>query len=197
MLKKYVYKMFPEGPITLELIRDMFEQWKEITSIMERMWIKGMNLLKFMTDDNYPVRLESLSRHDTENFIHYEPIHQEYLVYIRYTSLLIDSFSEPDQEGRYYEFSAVPIQKVFVNSAGERDIPRMPKEDYYRIKVIQGIAKHFTVNCPTIDKFISSYEHKLEQASGAHQSERLSDAFAVQSFQEDITMICSEISNSL
>ncbi|MBU7315033.1 opine metallophore biosynthesis dehydrogenase [Paenibacillus oleatilyticus] len=195
--KKYVYKMYPEGPITQYLIRDMLAQWKEITSMIETMNMKGINLLKFMTDDNYPVRLESLSRHDIDNFNELETIHQQYLLYIRYTSLLIDPFSEPDQEGKYFDFSAVPIRTLFVSREGEWDIPRMPKEDYYRIKIIQGIATYVGSKCPTIDKFIRTYESKIEQAAQAHQGERLSDAFVVRSFAEDLQMICSEIGKRL
>jgi staphylopine/pseudopaline/yersinopine synthase len=195
-IKKYVYKIYPEGPITQYLIRDMLAQWKEMMNILEKIKIERINLLKFMTDDNYPVRLESLSRDDLENFNHLEMIHQEYLLYIRYTSLLIDPYSEPDQDGRYFDFSAVPIRKMFINREGYWDIPRMPKEDYYRIKIIQGIAKYLDCDCPTIDKFISTYEHKIEEVAQAHKNEGLSHAFVVQSFAEDLQMICSEIGKS-
>ncbi|TYS59546.1 DUF2338 family protein [Sutcliffiella horikoshii] len=191
--KKYVYKIYPEGPITQYLIRDMLSQWKEIMNVLEEINIKSINLLKFMTDDNYPVRLESLSRQDIESFNHLETIHQEYLLYIRYTSLLMDPFSEPDENGRYFDFSAVPIRKIFVNREGFLDIPRMPKEDYYRIKIIQGIARYLDLKCPTIDKFIKTYESKIVEVAQSHENELLSDAFVVQSFDEDLNMICSEI----
>ncbi|EGL14988.1 hypothetical protein HMPREF9413_1254 [Paenibacillus sp. HGF7] len=192
--KKFVYKMFPEGPITPGLIRDMVACWKEMTAIIRKLNIDGLNLLKFMTDDNYPVRPESLSRHEIENFLHFETIHQEYLVYIRYTSLLIDPFSEPDQDGKYFDFSAVPIRQIFVNHEGYWDIPRMPKEDYYRIKIIQGIARYVDSSCPTIDTFIATYERKIEEAARHRlQGELLSDAFTVQSFEEDLKRIRSEI----
>ncbi|MNZ71283.1 hypothetical protein D3C78_896420 [compost metagenome] len=192
-VKKYVYKMFPEGPITQDLIRNMLAAWKEIMAILSLLHIPRINLLKFMTDDNYPVRPESLSRHDIDNFVQLEAIHQEYLVYVRYTSLLIDPFSEPDQHGRYFDFSAVPIRQIFVDGEGYWDIPRMPKEDYYRTKIIQGIAKQLNVVCPTIDKFIAAYERRLEKASLALQGQKLSDAFVVQRFEEDLKMICTEI----
>ncbi|MFC9599682.1 opine metallophore biosynthesis dehydrogenase [Peribacillus butanolivorans] len=195
--KKYVYKLYPEGPITQYLIRDMLAQWKEIMNILGKLNIKNLNLLKFMTDDNYPVRLESLSRHDIEDFNHLEAIHQEYLLYIRYTALLIDPFSEPDKNGKYFDFSAVPIRKMFVNREAYLDIPRMPKEDYYRIKIIQGIAKYLNVNCPTIDKFIKTYENKIEKVAQSNEGELLSNAFVVQSFDEDLNMICSEIGKSI
>ncbi|MEK3883366.1 opine metallophore biosynthesis dehydrogenase [Paenibacillus sp. PL2-23] len=191
--RKYVYKLYPEGPITQELIRDMLAQWKEITSILAALGVDGVNLLRFMTDDNYPVRPESLSRRDIEEFVGLEPIHQEYLLYIRYASLLIDPFSTPDEQGRYYDFSAVPFRALFVNLEGELDIPRMPKEDYYRLKIIQGIARHLQVACPTIDRFLSLYEAKLAEASGVGHDVPLSRAFQAQSFEEDLAIICKHI----
>ncbi|MFC9711836.1 opine metallophore biosynthesis dehydrogenase [Paenibacillus sp. NPDC056933] len=195
-IRKYVYKIYPEGPVTQYLVRDMRAQWNEIMTITDRLRIKDVNLLQFMTDDNYPVRLESLSRQDIENFNQLQDLHQEYLLYIRYTSLLIDPFSEPNPEGKYFDFSAVPFRKMFINQDGYLDIPRMPKEDYYRIKIIQGIARHLVVHCPTIDTFIAKYEAKLQEVARIHPDQNLSDAFVVQSFAEDIRMICSGLANS-
>ncbi|NQX66002.1 opine metallophore biosynthesis dehydrogenase [Paenibacillus alba] len=196
-IQKYVYKMYPEGPITQYLIRDMLAQWKEIMNMLDALRIKRLNLLQFMTDDNYPVRLGSLSRDDIENFSHFETIHQEYLLYIRYTSLLIDPFSEPNEDGKYFDFSAVPFRNIFMNKEGELDIPRMPKEDYYRIKIIQGMMTHLGLPCPTIDKFLHTYERKLVEAAGFHQKLKQSAAFATQSFNEDIQRICSEINKEM
>lgn len=195
-IRKYVYKIYPEGPVTQYLVRDMRAQWNEIMTITDRLRIQGVNLLQFMTDDNYPVRLESLSRQDIEDFNQLQDLHQEYLLYIRYTSLLIDPFSEPSPEGKYFDFSAVPFRKMFINQDGALDIPRMPKEDYYRIKIIQGIARHLQVSCPTIDTFIAKYEAKIQEVARAHPDQNLSDAFVVQSFDEDIRMICSGLANS-
>lgn len=191
--RKYVYKLYPEGPITQQLIRDMLAQWKEITNLLTALNIDGINLLQFMTDDNYPVRPESLSRQDIDGFAGLEPIHQEYLLYIRYASLLIDPFSEPGEDGKYYDFSAVPFRTLFVNSEGQLDIPRMPKEDYYRLKMIQGIARHLQAACPTIDRFLQTYEAKLADAASSRQGESVSRAFQAQSFEEDLAIICSGI----
>lgn len=194
---KYVYKLYPEGPITQHLIRDMLAQWQEMMEILKRLNIKPLNLLRFMTDDNYPVRLESLSRSDIEEFEQLDSIHQEYLLYIRYTSLLIDPFSTPDEAGRYFDFSAVPIRKMYRNLEGELDIPRMPKEDYYRIKIIQGIARFLEVQSPTIDKLIRTYEDKLAKVAEVHHDQKLSEAFSIRSFEEDLTRITSEMGKEL
>ncbi|TDV44230.1 opine metallophore biosynthesis dehydrogenase [Actinophytocola oryzae] len=190
---KYVYKLVPEGPVAPSLVHEMVAQWKELTEICRQMGVPGVNLLRFMVDDSYPVREESISRRDVERFERLPSIHQEYLVYVRYASLLVDPFSEPDADGRYFDFSAIPIRRVFVDGAGRWEVPRMPKEDYYRTKVIQGVARHMGVACPTIDTLIARYEHALEDAGRAHTDRPLSDAFVVRDFREDVAMICDEI----
>lgn len=190
---KFVYKLYPEGPITPPLIRNMLSQWKEVMNLLQQMGITGINLLQFMVDDNYPIATESLSREDIENFIDLEPIHQEYLLYVRYASLLIDPFSEPDSKGRYFDFSAVPIRTVFTNKEGKQDIPRMPQEDYYRIKMIQGFARHTGTPCPTIDQLIRNYEYHLQQYIEAHPEEPLSTAFQIHHHDEDYNRIQNRI----
>ncbi|WP_046214107.1 opine metallophore biosynthesis dehydrogenase [Paenibacillus wulumuqiensis] len=192
-IPRYVYKLYPEGPITQQLIRSMLAQWQEITAILKQLNITGINLLKFMTDDNYPVLPASLGREDIENFNHLPPIHQEYLLYVRYASLLIDPFSESDSSGRYFDFSAVPFRKVFTNQEGQRDIPRMPQEDYYRIKIIQGISHHTGTPCPVIDEFVHRYESTIREYARNHPGGPLSRAFTVQDFHEDLTRICGAI----
>ncbi len=195
---KYVYKLYPEGPITQEMIHHLCNHWQEIMDIIKKLNIKPLNLLKFMVDDNYPLHPESIARQDIENFEQLPAIHQEYLLYVRYASLLIDPFSQPDNNGRYFDFSAVPIRKIFMNCEGLLDIPRMPKEDYYRLKIIQGVAKAVQVECPTIDHFIQIYEEKLRTITSSTIDALLSDAFTVQTFSVDIEMICYELQvNSL
>lgn len=190
---KYVYKLVPEGPITPALVNDIVNQWKEVGHIVGKMGLKGVNLLRFMVDDSYPVRPESISRADVERFEELPPVHQDYLVYVRYASLLVDPFSEPDAEGRYFDFSAVPLRRIFVNGEGQWDVPRMPKEDYYRTKVIQGVARYLGVDCPTIDKLLARYEGAIEEAARVHAGEPLSDAFVVRDFREDLDLICEEV----
>ncbi|ASW56911.1 opine metallophore biosynthesis dehydrogenase [Plantactinospora sp. KBS50] len=193
---RYVYKLFPEGPITPTLVNEMVCQWKELTGIVNAMGHSGVNLLQFMLDDSYPVRPESISRQDIERFEKLPAIHQEYLVYVRYASLLVDPFSEPDQAGRYFDFSAIPIRHTFVDGAGRWEVPRMPKEDYYRTKIIQGVARHLGSPCPTVDRLIARYERRIGEAARALAGESLSDAFLVRDFRADLDMICDEISTT-
>jgi len=195
--QKYVYKIYPEGPITPLLMKNMLNQWKEIMKVLSQLNVKQMNLLKFMTEDNYPVRRESLSLKDIENFNELKSIHQQYLLYVRYASLLVDPFSEPDEKGRYFDFSAVPIQTVFMNKEKEMDIPRMPKEDYYRLKMIQSIARYLESDCPTIDHFLNAYEDKVKAFSEVNKEKKLSSAFSNLAFEEDIKMIYEELDKSV
>ncbi|MFC9538691.1 opine metallophore biosynthesis dehydrogenase [Lysinibacillus sp. NPDC056959] len=190
---KYVYKLYPEGPITYTMIRHLLNHWKEMMKIVTHVNIQPLNLLKFMVDDNYSLQPSSIARQDVEDFEKLESIHQEYLLYIRYASLLIDPFSKPDQEGRYFDFSAVPIKRIFMNHEGIWDIPRMPKEDYYRLKIIQGVARALKLECPTIDQFIFTYEQKLKQVVASSEQMSFSEAFQIKTFSKDINMICKEL----
>lgn len=194
---KFVYKLFPEGPITMQLIKELLRQWEEISALVRKLGGAPVNLLQFMVDDNYPVRPESLPRHEIDRFPQLSPVQQQYLLFVRYASLLIDPFSEPDEAGKYFDFSAVPIRHIFINHEGAWDIPRMPKEDYYRIKIIQGIAKDAGLQCPMIDAFIDRYEHMLSAAARKLQGETLSEAFTIQSFERDIRRICRQLLPSI
>ncbi|MFF2175841.1 opine metallophore biosynthesis dehydrogenase [Lysinibacillus sp. NPDC058147] len=192
-ITKYAYKLYPEGPITYTMIRHLLNYWKEMMAIVKHFNIQPLNLLKFMVDDNYPLQPESIARQEIEDFNKLEPIHQEYLLYIRYASLLIDPFSIPNQEGRYFDFSAVPLRRIFKNHDGEWDIPRMPKEDYYRVKIIQGIANSLKLKSPTLDHFVQIYEEKLQQVEALSENKLYSEAFQVKSFSQEIEMICKEL----
>ncbi|MOA04032.1 hypothetical protein D3C78_1235650 [compost metagenome] len=189
---KYAYKFYPEGPITQYVIHDLLMQWEEITGILNGFNVERFNLLQFMNDDNYPVRSESLSREDIHNFTLFSAIKQQYLLYIRYASLLIDPFSVPDANGRYFDFSAVPIQRVYQNEAGYWCVPRIPNEDYYRLKILQGIARNLAIRTPTIDKMINLYEHKLKLFAMTHRDCLLSDDFTLKNLDEEVTIICHE-----
>jgi len=72
----------------------------------------------------------------------------------------------------------------------------MPKEDYYRVKIIQGIAKALKLKSPTLDYFVQTYEGKLQQVVASQENKIYSDAFQVKSFSQEIEMICKELISS-
>lgn len=161
--KKYMYKLFPEGPITPQRIKTMVRLWKEISTLMNELGAKPINLLPFLNDDNYPVPAECIQREDIDNFSEYEEVKQEYLLYIRYASILIDPFSNPDHEGRYFEFSAVPFNKAEEEDQGVWSIPRIPFEDYQKLIVIYGLAENAGIPMPEMKRLIKNFESECKQ----------------------------------
>ncbi|MFX0547760.1 opine metallophore biosynthesis dehydrogenase [Hathewaya histolytica] len=172
---KYVYKLYPEGPITMKTIEVMCYLWKEISNVYRHLKIKPMNLLKFLNDDNYPVLEESISREDIDNFTKYSQIKQEYLLYVRYSSILIDPFSIPDEEGRYFEFSKVSYPKVYKDNFGKWNIPRMPFEDYRKIKLLYSIGLMLNVEMRTTKELIDVFDMYLNRFINDKGKENMSN----------------------
>lgn len=172
-IPKYLYKIYPEGPITQYAIRDMLELWKELSGLIILLKGTPINLLKFLNDDNYPVFEETISRYDIENFEKFNEIKQQYLLYIRYTSILVDPFSEPDNNGRYYEFSNVKYMRVYKDQNGQLVIPRIPLEDYKKLKSVYELAKKIKYRTPKIKSFIDIFENYIKEYIKKNPSEVL------------------------
>jgi len=186
---RYVYKLYPEGPITPSLIHTMAQAWRELNAVTEALGGQGVNLLHFMLADGYPVHPESIAPAKATNFEKLSTVEQEYLLYVRYATLLIDPYSQPDEQGRYFDFSAIAFRPIYLNDDELWDIPRMPKEDYYRTKIIQGLARKHAVSCPTIDRLLESYERALEHTARKLTPQWCSPAFNVEDFAEHVEMI--------
>lgn len=185
----YVYKLFPEGPITMTLIHEMRLMWTELMNILAKFSVRSVNLLEFMVKDNYPVHPETLADDDIYSFEKLPPIHQEYLLYVRYTAILIDPFSEPDKHGRYFDFSAVPFKQLYENEQGAVHIPRMPSEDYYRTSIIQHIGKLLDVETPMIDTFMERYEQYCQDYKKHNYNRQLSSQFTMNLFKDDKSLV--------
>ncbi|MCX7570985.1 opine metallophore biosynthesis dehydrogenase [Tumebacillus sp. DT12] len=170
--RKYMYKLYPEGPITQHVIRSMRLLWEEVSALVRAFDAQPLNLLKFLNDDNYPVHEVTLSRDDVEQFESFDPVKQEYLLYVRYSSILIDPFSEPDEQGRYFEFSAVPYKQVHKDKDGNWVIPRIPYEDYKRLKLLHGLGEKVNVPMPETARLISLFEAKLREFMEAEGREK-------------------------
>lgn len=160
--KRFMYKLYPEGPITQQTIKTMVVLWKEISSLVKHLGAKPINLVQFLNDDNYPVPEECLSRSDIENFTNFEVTKQEYLLYVRYSSILIDPYSKPDQDGRYFEFSAVPFKKAISDQQESWKVPRIPFEDYQKLKVIYEVGQALGINMPRMKALIEDFEKECK-----------------------------------
>ena len=185
----YVYKLFPEGPITMTLIHEMRLMWQEMMMILKKLKVPSVNLLKFMVKENYPIRDETMREVDIESFENLSAIHQEYLLYVRYTAILIDPFSNPDDQGAYFDFSAVPYKHVDTDEQGVIHIPRMPSEDYYRTLIIQAIGRALNVATPMIDTLLLRYENTVKQYCDTHLHQQLSRQFELHHFKQDLALV--------
>jgi len=187
--KKSMYKLYPEGPITQTTIRTMRLLWTEISTFVRQFGAEPVNLLKFLNDDNYPVLEETLSRADIETFPDVEPTRQEYLLYVRYSSILIDPFSTPDEHGRYFDFSAFPYKQVHQNEHGQWVIPRVPYEDYKRLKLLHGLAARMQVPMPVTARLIERFEAQLQAFVAAKGREQIQADFLRDTTPEEVDII--------
>ncbi|WP_051217245.1 opine metallophore biosynthesis dehydrogenase [Paenibacillus assamensis] len=188
---KSMYKLYPEGPITSQVIHAMAELWREISRFLISCGCEPINLLQFMNDDNYPVRQESLSRYEIEHFVELEPIHQEYMLYVRYSSLLIDPFSSSDEQGKYFDFSAVPYKQIYQDACGRWMIPRIPLEDYKRLKALYGMAEFMKVQMPQTLQLIQLFEQRLQQFIAEKGASAIHPEMLIDSTIEDVNAIFS------
>ncbi|MEZ9069379.1 opine metallophore biosynthesis dehydrogenase [Vibrio atlanticus] len=160
---KYMYKLFPEGPITTETIHTLVELWRDISRLIIHFQGTPFNLLQFLNDDNYPVQPETIRRSQIEEFMSLTPIEQEYLVYVRYSAILIDPFSKPDANGYYFNFSAVPYAKGKVNE-GKLFLPRIPKEDLQTLYWLKVLGREYGITLPSINRVLSTFESWLSRS---------------------------------
>jgi hypothetical protein len=114
-----------------------------------------------------------------------DAVKQEYLLYIRYSSILIDPFSEPDENGRYFDFSAFPYKQVYKDKDGKWVVPRIPLEDYKRLKLLHALGERLNVDMPQTANLIELFEAKLQAFIQEEGSEQFrSDLLADQAPQE-------------
>lgn len=156
--KRYLYKLYPEGPITKYVISDMLETYYEIMELYEKMGIEKINLLKFL-NDSYPVLDESIKIQEINSFCEKSKIQQEYLLYVRYTSILIDPFSKPNEDGEYFDFSKVNYSYIFKNKDDLWTIPRRPFEDYSKLELLYNLTKIYNTNGKTLEKYLNIYKN--------------------------------------
>ncbi|KYM46669.1 opine metallophore biosynthesis dehydrogenase [Fusobacterium necrophorum] len=166
--KRYIYKLYPEGPITKYSIRDMVELYHEIMELYQKMGIETFNLLQFL-NDSYPVLEETLHLDEIMNFTQRTKEEQVFLLYVRYCCILIDPYSIPDEEGRYFDFSKVEYSKIYLDKENKWTIPRRPAEDYTKLNLLFYLSKYYDSMNTTMKKCLKKYEefyHSLTLEKG-------------------------------
>ncbi|HGE8502246.1 opine metallophore biosynthesis dehydrogenase [Serratia ureilytica] len=160
---QYLYKTHPEGPICPEAIADMLALSQDYQQLLNRLGIEAINLLRFLNDDNYPVPPRMVSRHWIDQFPQLAPTEQCYALFTRYTALLVDPYSEPDAQGRYYDFSAVRVARVFQDAQGRWRLPRVPQEDVRKLRVLVLLAQRLDVEMPAAQRLLARFQQALQR----------------------------------
>lgn len=189
--KRFVYKLYPEGPITMDTIHNMVVLHEEISDLYKKMAIPQLNLLKFL-NDTYPVLDTSIKQPYIKNFLNLTRTKKEYLLYVRYASILIDPFSIPDKDGKFFDFSRVEYSKIYLNDKNKWVIPRRPLEDYNKLNLIWHLSNFFETKNSLIAKLINCYkkyylnfENVIEKKnidSNSYLTERFDEASLIYSF---------------
>ncbi|HGM7289115.1 TPA: opine metallophore biosynthesis dehydrogenase [Serratia marcescens] len=159
---QYLYKTHPEGPICPEAIADMLALSQDYQQLLNRFGIEAINLLRFLNDDNYPVPPRMVSRRWIDQFPQLTPTEQCYALFTRYTALLVDPYSEPDAQGRYYDFSAVRVARVFQDAQGRWRLPRVPQEDVRKLRVLVLLAQRLDVEMPAAQRLLARFQQALQ-----------------------------------
>ncbi|HHP7833265.1 TPA: opine metallophore biosynthesis dehydrogenase [Serratia marcescens] len=160
---QYLYKTHPEGPICPEAIADMLALSQDFQQLLNRLGIEAINLLRFLNDDNYPVPPRMVSRRWIDQFPQLAPTEQCYALFTRYTALLVDPYSEPDAQGRYYDFSAVRVARVFQDAQGRWRLPRVPQEDVRKLRVLVLLAQRLDVEMPAAQRLLARFQQALQR----------------------------------
>lgn len=159
---QYLYKTQPEGPVCPDVIAHLWGLANDYKTLLNKLGISEINLLRFLNDDNYPVPETMLSRRWIDDFPRLSPIEQQYALFVRYTGLLVDPYSVPDAQGRYFDFSAVKVMPVYQDDAGLWHLPRVPLEDIHKLRTLLILSTRLGVAMPTAQMLLAQFQHALE-----------------------------------
>jgi len=154
----WLYKIHPEGPITLDAMHAMVALFEEVMEVLGRLGIPRFNLMRFLAEDNYPVPTEYLPTDEHERFDERSHREKAMLLFVYYAGLLVDPWSTPDAEGRFHPFSAVPMPRLRDCVEGPERVPRIPLEDYRGLLVLEGLAAALGVAVPTVARMNRTFE---------------------------------------
>jgi len=124
--------------------------------------LNPFNLLAFLHRDNYRVPSCFLEEDEVDRFPTLSTEQQGDLLYARYTGLLVDAHSDPDQDGRYFDFSAVPVTTIDFEKAS---LPRLLTEDIYHLCLLRALSRRLHLTCPAIDRLYADLHVVLSELS--------------------------------
>ncbi len=167
---KYLYKLFPEGPVERRRTELYARYAQEVMAIGSALGARPFNLLAFLHRDNYQVPVCFLEPQEVDQYPELDSRRRGDLLYARYSGLLIDSLSEPDEKGRYFDFSAVPIEGVRFDSEGTPLVPRLIGESLFQVLTLRRLAAELSLEAPALEQLWQEYLQVTESLPQAQQS---------------------------
>lgn len=159
---RYLYKLYPEGPLSPRTAWSYAGLVRDLATLFTTLGLPEWNFLEFLQAEGYPVPEVYLRAIDVARFPRYGRRRQSELLYARYTGLLVDPYSLPDKEGRYFDFSAVAISPI-----RNGVLPRMPGEELYNLWVAQGLAQTLGVRVPSLRRLLRNFQDVADTADAA------------------------------
>lgn len=190
---KYLYKLYPEGPIERRRMRLYARYVDEVMNIGSRLGVEPFNFLSFLHRDNYQVPSCFLENEEADGYPGLEVSQQGDLLFARYSGLLVDAYSQPDENGRYFDFSAVPVQKAKFTENGKVILPRLLEEDLFHLLLLREMSHRMELSCPGLEELWGDYRDLVLQLSPAKQSAL---SFVLRSLKERAVKIRSTLFQS-
>ncbi|MEZ9859533.1 opine metallophore biosynthesis dehydrogenase [Vibrio splendidus] len=161
---KYMYKLYPEGPITIGLIRNLLLHWKSVSRLLEHYSAQPINLLLLLNDEHHRVHETTIPKDKIDSFNELDQVEQEYLLYVRYSSMLInpDPLSESKHNSRVFDDSAKPYIKGQVRK-GKLQLPKNPLEALQTLYWLNHLAQHSNLISSGTFQSIEVFEHWIKE----------------------------------
>lgn len=151
---RYLYKLFPEGPVERERTRVYAAFFEEVMEVARHLGAEPFNLLQFLHRDNYPVPGCFLSEDEVLTYPSLPLERKGDLLFARYAGLLVDAGSTPDPNGRFFDFSAVAIGRA-IFSEGRLRLPRVQSEELYHLQLLRHLSRRLGLTLKTVERIWS------------------------------------------
>jgi len=165
---KYLYKLFPEGPIERRRMRLYASYVQEVMELGQQLGRPPFNFLAYLHRDVYGVPSCFLEESEVGDFPTLSSERRGDLLFARYTGLLVDSSSQPDKNGRYFDFSAVPVERVSYQGEKIR-LTRLLGEDLFHLTLLRRLSRSFHFSTPAFDQLWADFSGVLAELKPAQQ----------------------------
>ena len=174
-IPRYLYKLYPEGPVDRNRTRVYAQFFEDVMSVAEGLGARKFNLLEFLQRDNYPVSSRFLADEEVENYPKLSIEAKGDLLFARYCGLLVDASSQPDQDGRFFDFSAVRVAPAR-KCEEVLHLPRIQAEELYNLQILRALEARLGLELAGLREIwadVQSVIARLESKTAASLSAQL------------------------